>query len=217
MNHISALGYGTPMHKLHFRYGVMGSAKTLNLLSVAHNYEDQGKNVIVVKPSIDTRLDGATIGSRTGLSRVADIVVDPTHRLDLLIISRLAHQDKVSCVLVDECQFLTASQVDDLRYVANHYGVTVICYGLKTDYMSRLFEGSKRLLEVADSILELKTVCKYCDNKAIMNHKVCTLLTVAKVSGCSSQIEIGGDDIYIPLCAKCYFDHEDNQDNQDKV
>ena len=208
MNHIASLGYGTAMHKLHFRYGVMGSAKTLNLLSVAHNYEDQGKTVIVVKPSIDTRLDGATIGSRTGLSRVADIVVGPTHRLDSLIGSKLTHHDRVSCVLIDECQFLTSRQVDELRYVANHYGVPVICYGLKTDYRSRLFEGSKRLLEVADSILELKTVCKYCDNKAIMNHKV---------GGSSSQIEIGGDDIYIPLCAKCYFDHEDNQeDDQDK-
>lgn len=208
MNHITSLGYGTAMHKLHFRYGVMGSAKTLNLLSVAHNYEDQGKNVIVVKPSIDTRLDGATIGSRTGLSRVADIVVGPTQRLDSLIGSKLTHHDRVSCVLIDECQFLTSRQVDELRYVANHYGVPVICYGLKTDYRSRLFEGSKRLLEVADSILELKTVCKYCDNKAIMNHKV---------GGSSSQIEIGGDDIYIPLCAKCYFDREDNQeDDQDK-
>ena len=134
------------MAKLYFRYGAMGSAKTMNLLAVAHNYEQQGKRVILIKPSIDDRFGADMIRSRTGLERKADICVAADTQIPLDTLAG------VSCILVDECQFLSEYVVHQLRNITVDLDIPVICYGLRTNFKTRLFEGAKRLMEVADAI-----------------------------------------------------------------
>src|SRR5262245_22954465 len=138
------------MAKLYVRHGTMGSAKTMNLLAVAHNYRSQGKRVMLLKPLCDTRFSEKTIVSRSGLS------IDADRRLSRDSALEPADFEGMSCVLVDEAQFLSAAVVEQLRGLTLRPGVPVICYGLRTDFQSRLFEGSKRLLELADSIEEIK-------------------------------------------------------------
>lgn len=150
------------MPKLYFRHGPMNSSKTANLLMVAYNYKAQGKKVILMKPSIDNRFGEQIIKSRAVEEMSADILILPCRRVFEL-------QKDVSCVLVDEAQFLTSINIEGLRDLSQH--VPVICYGLRTDYRSYLFPGSKRLLELADTIEEIKTICVNCDRKAIINAK----------------------------------------------
>lgn len=150
------------MPKLYFRHGTMNSSKTANLLMVAHNYKTQGKKVILMKPSIDIRFGKQIIKSRAVQEMTADILILPGRRVFEL-------QNDLDCVLVDEAQFLSAVNVEGLRNLSQH--VPVICYGLRTDYRSYLFPGSKRLLELADTIEEIKTICVSCDRKAIINAK----------------------------------------------
>jgi thymidine kinase len=128
--------------KLYFRHGAVGSAKTLSLLAVAHTYEAQGKTVIVIKPEMDRRFGTTTVASRAGLSREADLLV--TAKTDLPDVF-----DGCDCVLVDEAQFLSAHVIDQLRDLATRRGIPVICYGLRTDFRSELFDGSRRLFELA--------------------------------------------------------------------
>jgi len=179
--------------KLYFRYGTMDSAKTLNLLAVAHNYRKQGKRCLLLKPRIDTRFGAATIASRSGLSAEADLVVDEDTAL-----SREQFAG-VHCVLVDEAQFLAPATVEALRRITVDPGVPVICYGLRTDFQTRLFPGSQRLMELADRIEEVKVTCQYCNAKAI-----CNLRTVdgrAVVDGPTVQL---GDSAYHPVCWRHY-------------
>lgn len=150
------------MPKLYFRHGPMNSSKTANLLMVAYNYKTQGKKVILMKPSIDNRFGEQIIKSRAVQEMVADILIMPCRRVFEL-------PNDVNCVLVDEAQFLSPVNVEGLRNLSQH--VPVICYGLRTDYRSYLFPGSKRLLELADTIEEIKTICVNCDRKAIINAK----------------------------------------------
>lgn len=150
------------MPKLYFRYGTMNSSKTANLLMVAYNYKSQGKKVVLMKPSIDTRFGANNIKSRAVQEMEADIIILPCRRVFEL-------PNDVSCVLVDEAQFLTPINVEGLRNLSQH--VPVICYGLRTDYKAYLFPGSKRLLELADTIEEIKTICVNCNKKAIINAK----------------------------------------------
>lgn len=182
------------MAKLYFRHGTMGSAKTLNLLAVAHNYRSQNKRVLILKPRIDTRYGVGTVESRAGLRAEADRIVDADSVLDP------ADFVGVDCVLVDEAQFLSARVVDQLRALTLTPGLPVICYGLRTDFQTHLFEGSQRLLELADSIEEVKVTCQYCNKKAVFNMR----LVGGKAVREGEQIQIGGDESYVPVCHGCY-------------
>lgn len=183
------------MAKLYFRYGAMGSAKTLNLLAVRHNYEQQGKKVLVIKPATDTRFGAEVVRSRAGLEYQADLVVHPHSRLDQEALKGL------SCILVDECQFLSAELVEQLREITCSLNIPVIAYGLRTDFRTRLFEGSARLLELADAIEEVKTTCKFCNRKAVFNLRHDSQGR-AIIDGPS--IQLGADACYSPACHPCY-------------
>jgi thymidine kinase len=183
------------MAKLYFRYGTMDSAKTLNLLAVAHNYRKQGKRVMLLKPALDDRWGAKTIASRSGLEAEADMLLAPDSRLP---VDRLAGLD---CVLVDEAQFLAPAVVDQLRMLTLTQNIPVICYGLRTDFRTRAFPGAMRLLEVADSIEEVKVTCQFCGRKAVFNLR--TVDGRAVVHG--EQIALG-DEEYAPVCWRHYVD-----------
>lgn len=182
------------MAKLYFRYGTVGSGKTLQLLSVAHNYEQQGKKILTAKPAIDNRFGWGFIRTRAGLSRTADICVSPDSKLDFPL-------DEVDCILVDEVQFLAPSQIYKFRKITIENNIPVICYGLRADFRTHLFPGSETLLEVADSIEEIKTTCWYCQKKAIFNMKL--IDGVPTTAG--PVIELGAEEKYLPVCAACYY------------
>jgi thymidine kinase len=182
------------MAKLYFRYGTMGSAKTLNLLAVAHNYRSQKKEVLLLKPALDDRFGRDLIQSRAGLHQEADFLVQKGSRLEAL------HLQGISCVLVDESQFLDPTFVEHLHAIARDFDIPVICYGLRTDFQRKLFPGSQRLLELADSIEEVKNTCHYCNRKAIFNMR--TRAGMAVIEG--PQIELGREDKYLPVCSSCY-------------
>lgn len=185
------------MCKLYFRYGTMNSSKTANLLMVAHNYISQGKRVILMKPSIDTRFSESKIVSRAVGGMEADVILFPeTNSFDLDL-------KNVYCILVDEAQFLSDTNVEALRKLTDK--IPVLCYGLRTDYRVKLFPGAKRLMELADMIEEIKTVCVHCDRKAIINAKFqqCgTNRTIIKDG--SSVPELGAEEKYQPMCWKCW-------------
>jgi len=183
------------MAKLYFRHGPMDSAKTLNLLAVAHNYRSQGKQVLLLKPRLDDRFGDASIASRAGLEAKADLLLDHDTELDP------ADFVGVDCILVDEAQFLSTSVVEQLRQLTKEPGFPVICYGLRTDFRTRLFEGSRRLLELADSIEEVKVTCQFCNRKAILNLR---LADSGAPSLDGAQIELGGNERYAPVCFNCY-------------
>jgi thymidine kinase len=176
--------------KLYFRYGTMDSAKTLNLLAVAHNYRKQGKRVLLVKPRLDTRFGPTTIASRSGLSAEADLAIDQD--------TRLAPADfaGIDCVLVDEAQFLPPDVIDDLRRITIDPGVPVICYGLRTDYRTKLFPGAARLMELADAIEEVKVTCQQCGRKATCNLR----LVDGRAAIEGPQVLLGADEQYVPVC-----------------
>lgn len=186
------------MAKLYFRYGTMDSAKTLNLLAVAHNYRKQGKQVLLCKPGIDTRFGEQVIASRSGLEKPVDKLLDPDSTLDFEEFSAL------DCVLVDEAQFLSSSVVNQLRRLTAEHDVPVICYGLRTDFRSHLFEGSRRLMEVADSIEEVKVTCQFCNRKAIFNMR----MVDGKRTLEGAQVQLGGSESYAPVCYEHYGDLE---------
>jgi len=182
------------MAKLYFRYGAMDSAKSMNLLAVAHNYKKQGKKVLLVKPRLDDRFGQQTITSRCGLEAMADVLVDSADDLAPHL------SPELDCVLVDEAQFLDPSVIDALRRATHELRVPVICYGLRTDFRTRLFPGSQRLLELADSIEEIKVTCQHCDKKAVFNLR--TQDGVGVTDG--PQVQLGAEDSYAPVCWGCY-------------
>jgi thymidine kinase len=176
--------------KLYFRYGTMDSAKSMNLLAVAHNYRKQGKRVLLMKPRLDVRFGEAKVSSRSGLEAEADLLVDDDTALDPRDFAGL------DCVLVDEAQFLPPAVIEDLRRITVDPGVPVICYGLRTDFRTRLFPGSQRLMELADGIEEVKVTCQYCAKKAICNLRFVN--GTATVRG--PQIQLGAEETYAPVC-----------------
>jgi thymidine kinase len=183
------------MSKLYFRYGTVNSAKTLNLLAVAHNYRQQGKRALIVKPAVDTRWGREWITSRAGPKMPADLVLE---RNSVITADDLM---AVSCVLVDEAQFLSLFTVEQLAYIAHRNpGIPVICYGLRTDFKTRLFPASARLMELADSIEEIKTTCQYCERKAIFNLKFVNGVPTRE----GPSVELGAEEKYAPACALCY-------------
>ncbi len=183
------------MAKLYFKYGAMGSSKTANALITKFNYEERGMKVWLIKPSIDDRDGVGYVRSRIGLSSSAEVV---TPGLDLLDAFG-AHRD-CNVIIADECQFFTASQIDQLRIIVDTLDVPVLCFGLRTDFLTHMFEGSRRLFEVADSISEIKTICS-CGKKAIVNARIDEKGRVVTEGG---QILIGGNDAYIAMCHACW-------------
>lgn len=184
------------MAKLYFRYGTVGSAKTMNLLAVAHNYRHQNKNILLLKPKLDDRFGVDVIKSRSGLTMDADVLVgDDTVLGDDLL-------DEVHCILVDEAQFMSESFIDQLREISRNCDIPVICYGLRTDFRAKLFSGSKRLMELADSIEEVKTTCAFCNRKAIFNIK----FVDGYASQLGPQVELGAEEKYLPACSCCYYE-----------
>ncbi|WP_428262829.1 thymidine kinase [Haliangium sp.] len=182
------------MAKLYFRYGTMDSAKTMNLLAVAHNYRKQDKRVLLIKPRVDNRFGAGRIASRSGLEAEADLLVDADH------VFPADTFDGIDCVLVDEAQFLSPAVVEQLRRATIDPGVPVICYGLRTDFQTRLFPGSCRLLELADRIEEVKVTCQYCGKKAILNLRL--VGDQAVLDG--PQVQLGSDEHYAPVCWRHY-------------
>lgn len=183
------------MAKLYFKYGTMGSSKTAQALITKFNYEERGMKTVLLKPSVDTR-DGKDIcKSRIGLSATA-LVVDKAVDLFALIKNLT-----VDVVIVDECQFLTEKQVDQLADVVMDMNIPVLCFGLRADFLTHLFPGSKRLFEIADSITEIKYICE-CGNKAVVNARL-------DENGCvvteGNQVLIGGNDRYVAMCRKCWL------------
>jgi thymidine kinase len=192
------------MAKLYFRYGAMNCGKTTALIQVAHNYQERGMNTIIIKPRTDTK-GSDQVTSRLDVNRNADVVAERRDDLYAIIEDWRATRESVHCVLVDEAQFLTHDQVDQLFRVAVIQGVPVICYGLRTDFRLNGFPGSQRLLLLAHSIEELKTICK-CGQKAVANGR--------KIGGRfvfeGEQVAIDGEDNveYESLCAACYFKYK---------
>ncbi len=182
------------MAKLYFRYGNVGSAKTLNLLSVAHTYRSQHRQVYLVKPALDDRFGENCIKSRAGLEAPADLLILPDSKIDTQLLKN------ISCILVDEAQFLSRNVIDQLRLITLELDIPAICYGLRTNFQSELFEGSKRLLEVADCIEEVKTTCSYCNRKGVFNLK----LVDGKPTMDGPIIDLGTEEKYVPTCAHCY-------------
>jgi len=184
------------MAKLYFRYGTVGSAKTLNLLAVSHNYQQQTKRVLLVKPKVDIRFGEEWISSRAGLSEEAHLILEDDSDIPVEALSN------VDCVLVDEAQFLSATVVDQLREIATSKNIPVICYGLRTDFRKQFFVGSRRLMELADTIEEIKTTCAFCNRKAIFNLK----FLAGKPTLAGPKIEMGAEEKYLPACSPCYHD-----------
>jgi len=182
------------MAKLYFRHGTVGSAKTLNLLAVAHNYRQQGKEVLLLKPALDDRFGREQIKSRAGLEMSADVLIHEDTDLWLL------DYEGVDCILVDEVQFMSARIIEQLREISVEKRIPVICYGLRTDFRSHLFEGSKRLLELADSIEEVKATCHFCNRKSIMNLRHVDGVAVSD----GPVVLVGAEESYFPACYSCY-------------
>jgi len=182
--------------RLFFYYGTMNCGKSLNLLIKAHNFDEKNIPILVIKPSIDTRENGAVIKSRIGVERPCLLIDKKTNLFNLGIKNRFCKM-----ILVDECQFLTPNQVEQLAKIVDTIGINVICYGLRTDFKSKLFPGSKRLFELADTIEEIKSYCE-CGKKAIINARFNAngdMLTEGE------QIVIGGEDIYKSICREEFF------------
>lgn len=181
------------MSKLYFRYGAMNSGKSTALLQVAHNYEERGMNVIVLKPATDTKANNY-VSSRLGTKRKVDFLISYDESIPII--------NNVNCILVDESQFLSEQQVDELYEIAKINEIPVICYGLRTDFKTNFFEGSKRLMELADDIEELKTICR-CGKKATFNARKINNKFVFE----GNQVEIDNQDNieYESLCGTCYI------------
>lgn len=184
------------MSKLYFRYGTMNCGKSLSLMQVAHNYEENNKKVLVIKSIIDTK-GSDCLESRIGLKRKVNILLNNNETLDEYSL------DNIDCILVDEAQFLSSKQVESLFKISKQNNIPVICYGLKTDFKGYLFTGSKRLLELADVLEELVTICS-CGKKAKFNARYINNEFTLKgkevvIDGCSTNIK------YKPLCGECYL------------
>ena len=175
------------MAKLYFRYGAMGSSKTANAIMVQYNYQERGQKALILKPRLDTRDGARIVGSRCGLSAPCAYIEE----LDQINVRDYA------CLIVDEAQFLTKAQVEQLVHIVDHDNVPVVAYGLRADFKGNFFEGSKWLMAWADTIEEVKTIC-WCGKKATCNARVID----GKVAREGEQIVLGGDESYVSLCRK---------------
>lgn len=185
------------MAQLFFHYGAMNSGKSIEILKVAHNYEEQDKQVVLMTSGIDTRSGVGEISSRIGLRRDAVPIFDDT---DIYAGIKQAETNP-ACVLIDEAQFLKKHHVLELAKVVDELGIPVMTFGLKNDFRNELFEGSKYLLLYADKIVEMKTICWFCKHKALMNLRVHNGKPVYE----GEQVQIGGNESYYPVCRRHYF------------
>ncbi|MCT4686197.1 thymidine kinase [Vallitalea sp.] len=186
------------MAKLFFKYGTVFSAKSLNLIATAHNYQTQGKEVLLLIPKIDTRSDGY-VSTRAGFKMPAELIDEGTDIYNLYV-SHRKQKYNIDCILVDECQMLKSKHIDQLREIVDEYNTPVICYGLRVSYTLELFDASKRLFELADKLEEIKTVCWFCNNKATHNLKIVDGKPVYE----GKPIDIGGLEKYVPVCYHCF-------------
>ncbi len=186
------------MAKMYFKYGAMGSSKTAQALITKYNYEENDLRVWLIKPSADTR-DGAQIlRSRIGLEAEVEVIPPETDIYARFLGSKARRSD---VIIVDECQFLTEKQIDQLRTIVDEHNIPVMCFGLRTDFQTRLFPGSRRLMEVADTIQEIKTICD-CGAKATVNARIDGTGHIVTEG---AQVVLGGNDSYIAMCHKCYI------------
>jgi thymidine kinase len=194
------------MSKLYFRFGAMNSGKSTALLQAAFNYEERGQYVLLAKPAIDSKGDRKIV-SRLGVTREVDFLVQPSESLrDLFHQHRIEFEEKTSspiaCLLIDEAQFLTEQQVNEALEIAVRDGVPVLAYGIRTDFQTKSFPGSRRLLEIAHSLEELKTICR-CGRKAMFNGR----LVNGQFTFAGEQVAIDGDKVtYESLCPKCFLE-----------
>lgn len=182
------------MAKLYFKYGAMGSSKTANALITKFNYEERGMKVWLIKPEIDSRDGKDVVRSRVGLQAKAFVISRGTN-----VFEEFKNHNDCHVIIADECQFFSSEQINQLRKIVDEIDIPVLCFGLRTDFLTNLFEGSKRLFEIADSINEIKTICS-CGNKAIVNARICN----GKVVTEGGQILLGGNDSYIAMCHHCW-------------
>ena len=183
------------MAKLYFKYGAMGSSKTATALITKYNYEERGMRVWLIKPAADRRDGAGTVASRIGLSAEAE-VIPPETDIKALYLSR----DPVDVIISDESQFFTPEQIDQLRWLVDEKNLPVLCFGLRTDFLTHFFPGSRRLMELADSISEIKNVCS-CGAKATVNAR---LDAEGHVVTSGDQVFLGGNDSYIAMCHRCW-------------
>lgn len=193
------------MAKLYFKYGAMGSSKSAQALITQFNYEEKGMSVWLIKPATDTR-DGADIvKSRIGLSRRAEIITP-----DEDIVEAYRRAGRYDVVIVDEAQFLEPAQIDGLRWLVDMEDIPVLCFGLRTDFLTRFFPGAQRLMELADSITEIKTICS-CGRKAIVNARIDAL---GRIVTEGAQVMLGGNDSYVAMCHRCWKKKIEEQEGQ---
>ncbi len=185
------------MAKLYFKYGAMGSSKTATALITKYNYEERGMRVWLLKPAADSRDGVMRLKSRVGLEAEAEVL--PTGQD---VCALYAVHDPVDVIIVDECQFLTGTQIDQLRQLVDQENLPVLCFGLRTDFQTKLFPGSRRLFEVADSITEIKTICQ-CGSKATVNARIDAEGYIITEG---DQVVLGGNDRYLAMCHKCWKD-----------
>lgn len=185
------------MAKLYFKYGTMNSGKSIEILKVAHNYEEQGKQVVIMTSALDDRAAVGVVKSRAGMEREA-LPID--EKLNIYnYINKLEY--KPYCIIIDEAQFLSKDNIYDLTKIADELDIPVMAFGLKNDFRNELFEGSKYLLLMADKIEEIKTICWFCSKKATMVIRFEDGKPVYK----GNQIKIGGNESYLPVCRKHWF------------
>lgn len=184
------------MAKLYFKYGAMGSSKTAQALTTKFNYEERGMKVWLIKPSTDNRDGADVVKSRIGLSEPCSSIPQSA---DIFSLFKKEHSD-ADVIISDECQFFTEEQIDSLRRIVNECDIPVLCFGLRTDFLCKLFPGSKRLFEVADSISEIKTICS-CGAKATVNARLDANKDVITEG---AQVMIGGNETYIAMCHRCW-------------
>ena len=183
------------MAKLYFKYGAMGSSKTAQALITKFNYEERGMSVWLIKPSTDDRDGARIIRSRIGLYAEADVVAPEDG-----VRARFAAIGRRDVIIADECQFLTGKQIEQLRDLVDEENIPVLCFGLRTDFQTKLFPGSERLFELADSITEIKTICE-CGSKATVNARIGP---DGKVVTEGEQVLLGGNDTYLAMCHACW-------------
>ncbi len=183
------------MAKLYFKYGAMGSSKSANALITKFNYEERDMKVWLIKPSVDTRDGKSKVTSRIGLSADADVIGTEDDICELY-----KKKQDIDVIIADECQFFTEDHIYQMIYLVDNYDLPVLCFGLRTDFRTKMFPGSRRLFELADSITEIKTICS-CGAKATVNARIAP---DGRVITSGQQVFLGGNDSYIAMCHKCY-------------
>lgn len=189
------------MAKLHFKYGAMNSGKSIDLIRTAHNYEEMGYDVLIMKSKIDTK-GNDKLSSRIGLERKVDIMIDKNDSMLNLLKDKL---DNISCIFIDEVQFLNGTQIEELFYISKKFDIPIICYGLRNNFKMEGFEGATRLLQIADELEEIRTLCKCKEIARYAGRKVNGKFTIdgedIVIDGSNNSVE------YVPLCGTCYLKH----------